>query len=103
MADTAQQQSLDRHAAATPAADAADIDRAVSAPLMGAQLHDGAARVGSGPVRPVVLDGPFPEGSGSDDGEDDGEPSVREQLADIAQMLRTMQFDISALKRSNRR
>ncbi len=70
---------------------------------MRAQLHDGAAQASSGPVRAVVLEGPFSDGSGSDAGEDDGEPSVREQLADIAQMLRTMQFDISALKRSNRR
>ncbi len=85
------------------AADAADIERAVSAPLLRAQLHDGAARASSGPVRAVVLEGPFSESSGSDGGGDDGEPSVREQLADIAQMLRTMQFDISALKRSNRR
>ena len=63
----------------------------------------GAARKGSGHVKMVVLEGPVPASSASDDDEDDEQPSVSEQLTEIAQMLRTMQFDISALKRTNRR
>ena len=62
--------------------------------------HQAAVRSSSAPMQAFVLEGSA--SSDDDDGADD-EPSVREQLLEIAQMLRTMQFDITTLKRVNRR
>ena len=54
-------------------------------------------------MRAVILERSRSVSSASGDDDDEEEPSVAEQLSEIAQMLRTMQFDITALKRSNRR
>ena len=66
--------------------------------------HQAATRSASvnEPMQAFVLDVPVTLSSGDDEGASD-EPSVQEQLSEIAQMLRTMQFDITTLKRTNRR